>query len=385
MKGVRLDYGATNVDVEAFAAEDPFVGDFLARYSGQARVLYGHVLTMFFRWLKVRRGLVFSGGELINEHLRRRALATVEDRRWALGLVLDFSRDNPDLKGRSGSRKYNLFSVVKTFFSYYEAELTSSRGVYGKKGMRKYRPKQMSLDVARRVLGVLPQRERSICLIMLQSGMSIGDVLNKFNFQLDYVQSCLRPGVSRIRVDFDERKGNRFTYFTYFSVDGIQELRKWLAIREAISRKLGGKVEKAVFIKAPNGRAYDVGTFEVNYSSCIRKAKLKDGPWSLNSHMFRKLFKTESRPPERNVDQDCVEFMMGHLSGIESVGGIYDRTPEIYEGVIEREYAKLEPYVNVYSGKPAVEARGLQLTDERLDMLEMLAKKFEEGKIKIEL
>ena len=31
------------------------------------------------------------------------------------------------------------------------------------------------------------------------------------------------------------------------------------------------------------------------------------------------------------------------------MGGIYDRSPEIYDSAIEEEYAKLEPYINIYS------------------------------------
>ena len=40
---------------------------------------------------------------------------------------------------------------------------------------------------------------------------------------------------------------------------------------------------------------------------------------------------------------------MGHTSGIGKVGAEYDRTPEIYEKVIEGEYEKLEPFINIYS------------------------------------
>lgn len=48
---------------------------------------------------------------------------------------------------------------------------------------------------------------------------------------------------------------------------------------------------------------------------------------------------------------------MGHFTGpdmnreniLNAVGGTYDRQPEIYENVLEREYAKLEPYINIYS------------------------------------
>jgi len=375
-------YNVCASDVEALA-KDVLVKEFLGQYKGRVLVGYGHILCMFFKWLRMVKDLDFGPSAFVNEHARMRASANVEDRRWVLRLVLEFARDNPDFAELGGSRKGLMFTVLKSFFGYHEADLTNGRGVFGKKGPRKYRVKQMSLDVARKVLGCLPQRERAVCLVQLQSGMGIGDVLAKFNFQYDYVRECLRKGATRIKVEFDERKHNGFSYFTYISVDAIQELRKWMAEREKISERFHGKVADAIFIKYHNGGAYDIDDFEQIYSSWIRKARLKDGPWSFSSHMFRKLFKTESRPPERNVDQDCVEFMMGHLSGIESVGGIYDRTPELYEGVIEKEYAKLEPYVNIYSGKPAAEARGLQLTEERMKTLELIAQKFEEGKIKI--
>jgi integrase len=246
-----------------------------------------------------------------------------------------------------------LFSVVRGFCCYFEADLTSGKNVYGKRGARKYRPKQISVEIARRVLGVLPQREKTICLIMLQSGMSVGDVLTKFSFQREYLETCLKNGQKRVRVDVDQRKGNGFYYFTFISEDAVQELRKWLWLREGIIRKCaveGKPVADTIFIKN-NGGVFDLYDFEGNFGYHVAKAKLWDGPRSLSSHMFRKLFKTESRPPERGVDGDCVEFMMGHLSGIESVGGIYDRTPELAPEVIEKEYAKLEPYLNIYTSK----------------------------------
>ena len=46
---------------------------------------------------------------------------------------------------------------------------------------------------------------------------------------------------------------------------------------------------------------------------------------------------------------------MGHINGIDAVGGEYDKTPEIHERVIEGEYRKLEPYLNVYSSRKAVD------------------------------
>lgn len=386
-----MPYGFEKGQIEELC-KDRLVAQYLRRLKeGSTRFEYGKGLCLFFNWLRVVKGLDLGPTEFLNEHRRRlKNDESIEDLQWALSLALEFSRDNPDFAERSWGRKHFLFSIVRSFCANYEADLSRARGVFGKRGPRKYRPRQMSVDMARQVLGCLPQRERAVCLIMLQSGMGIGDVLNKFNFQLDYVHACLRPGVCRIRVDFDERKGNGFSYFTFIGADGLQELRKWFAERDKVCRALetrGIKPACAIFIKSHNGGPYDVDDFEGMYRYyVVKKAKLRtQGPLSLNSHMFRKLFKTESRPPERNVDQDCVEFMMGHLSGIESVGGVYDRTPELYEGVIEKEYAKLEAYVNVYSGRVAQpQSQGLKVTDERLATLELMAKMFEEGKFKTE-
>jgi len=87
-----------------------------------------------------------------------------------------------------------------------------------------------------------------------------------------------------------------------------------------------------------------------------RKASIDKEFRSHTTHMLRKLFKTESRPPERGIDQDIIEFMMGHKAGLDAVGGVYDRTPELYAGVIEREYEKLEPHLNIFSQeKPQTE------------------------------
>ncbi len=73
---------------------------------------------------------------------------------------------------------------------------------------------------------------------------------------------------------------------------------------------------------------------------------------------MRKLFKTEASIPERGIDRNVVEFWLGHVNALDSMGGVYDKTPEIHEDVIEKEYAKLRPYINIYSGV-SLRERGL--------------------------
>jgi len=90
--------------------------------------------------------------------------------------------------------------------------------------------------------------------------------------------------------------------------------------------------------------------------------------------MFRKLFKSEASIPDRGIDRNITEFWMGHTEGVEKVGAEYDRTPEIYEKVMEKEYVKLEPYINIYSGV-SLRERGL-LIDEKEQKREAILNEF---------
>lgn len=365
-------------EVEEFS-RDELVARFIAKYASSSRRDYLRVLCLFFKWLRAK-GFDLSPRQLLNMHFQKLSSQDVLERRWASHLVGDFL--NSELfEGRSAAYKALAFSAIKQFFHYYDAELTLARKV-----RRKHKPKQISLYEAKHVLGVLSQREKTICLIMLQSGMSIGDVLNKFNFMLDYVKHEVAAGRERIRIDLEDRKGNGFSYFTFISRDAIHELKKWLRTRDEWAKQIGEKnVAKAIFI-TKKGKPLTVSQFQVIFYGTLRRHKMKSQPLDVTSHMFRKLFKTESRPPERNIDQDCIEFMMGHKSGLDGVGGPYDRTPELYEGVIEREYRKLEPYINIFTGKQAeddVKEQVWRLLT-RPDVLKWLERKAKEDGIVVE-
>jgi integrase len=394
----RLPYGVVGDELEGFVSSDSLVNEFVSRYKKHPNTLtaYAGTLFTFFRWLRVRKDLKVTGEELLNLHSQHRGSKSIEDRRWGLRLALEFSRDNPDLKSCSDRYRYQLFNVVKQFFDTFETPLSSADNIYGKVAKRKFRPKQISVDDAKRMLGYFNVRDRAILLVMLQSGMAIGDVLNKFSPMLQELKAALQGKAKRFRVDFSERKGNDFQYFTFISQDALDELKKWLMLRESW---LEGKSDPGtIFISKPialhgqkqcnAGRPLTVLSFEVNFIRVVRKVKMKDGPWSVTPHMFRKLFKTESRAPERNVDQDIVEFMMGHSSGIQAVGGVYDKTPELHSEIVEKEYSKLEPYLNLYSGRVA-DSRFTDVDRKVLDLLsdpevfreleDMLKKRKEQG------
>lgn len=355
-------------EVKTFVEENEVVRGFLSKYSshkrkGQksSRDCYAENLCRYFKWLRVVKGWDVLPAELLNDQLHMYESMDISERRKHVRLALEFTRDNPDFSNLSDRRKYALFVTIKGFYEYNEVELTTAKGIFGKRQKRKHHPKQISMSDAGKILGVLGQRERTILLITLQSGLGIGDVLYKFGYMFDKIKPQLEAGQQRVKIEIDERKGYGRWYFTYISCDAIYELKKWLALREKIveraKKKFGGvspEIEQGTPIFITNhATPYGENNFHRNYDNRIRYHRMKNSPYEKVSHMFRKLFKTEASIPDRGIDRNIIEFFMGHKEGIEAVGGEYDRTPEIYEEIMEKEYAKLEPHINIYSSPVA--------------------------------
>lgn len=342
-------------------------------------------LARFFKWLRVVKGLELSPSQFLDQHLEKRVSASVEERRWALKLVLEFSRDNPDLQGNAVNSRYGAFFLpLKSFCDYNEAPLTQNKGFFPKRNRRKYTEKPFTAEYIKRILSVLPQRERAICMCELQSGQSIKQVLVDVNQMARYIFREIDVGKQRIRLDFSERKGNGFPYFSYISVDAIQEIQKWRAIRAQI---LNGKESEWLFI-TDKGEPLPRKFFHNNLRWTFNQHKLRTGPLSIRSHGFRKFFEQEASPPERGISKAYISFMMGHSTGngtnhkLDIVGGVYDNAPRTYPDVVEKEYAKLEPYLNIYSGK--LGGSTLHFTEEQQALLGLMIQKFREEKVKID-
>ncbi len=352
-------YGVTDEEITVFVEENRAVKTWIQRFSPRAREGwlsgtrrdYSRVLCRFFKWLKVVKDLDLSPEELLNRQAEFRRCSNVVDRKWLLNLVLEYSRDNPDFEEYADMTKYTMFTIIKSFGDYHEVPLTLANKVYGKKRKRKNHRKQISLSQAKKILGAVCQRDRCILLIMLQSGMSLGEVLEKFGYVWhSQAKPQLDKNCKRMKIEFDERKGNGKWYFTYISRDGIHELKQWLLERKKIVNGLltqGKKLSKSVIEGEPIFLTR-IGTPLKSDQFAKQFNRIHRG--RVTSHMFRKLFKTEASIPDRGISRDIVEFFMGHINGIDSVGAEYDKCPEIHEEVFEKEYAKLEPYVNIYSG-----------------------------------
>jgi len=379
---LRVSRGEIQEFVEGNSCVSSWVGKYRSGPEGGlsgSRLSKAGILCRFFKWLRVVKGVSVEPRDLLERQLKLRQSSNIEDRQWLLNLALEFSRDNPDYKGYSGRRKYEIFGAVKNFCDYHEVPLTTARSIYGKKGGKKNRYKQIDINEAKRILGRLSQRNRTVCLIQLQSGMEIGAVLHKFNYMWhSQVKPQLDLGRRRLRIDFDERKGNETAYFTYISQDGIHELQKWLQERRRIVEKLvaeGEAVSKELIAGEPifitsGGKLLDPIGFAHEISASTKG--------KVTSQMFRKLFESEAKVPERGIGKEYVKFFMGHAPKQDDVGGTYDRNVEIREELFEREYAKLEPFINIYSSSMVSRRRDPLLEDiEQLSRLPGLREAFE--------
>jgi hypothetical protein len=115
------------------------------------------------------------------------------------------------------------------FCDYNETPLTTANGHFRRRGKRKYPEKPFIVNFVRRTLGVLNQRDHAVCMVELQSGQSIKQVLVDVNKQCKYVFREIDACKQRIRLDFPERKSNNFPYFSFISVDAanLHKRKKW--------------------------------------------------------------------------------------------------------------------------------------------------------------
>jgi integrase len=309
----RFSYSVSNGEVAEFVEGNACVRDFLNRYEGNGASYVEKAvgLARFFRWLRVVKRLEISPSQFLNTHLAKRSAKTVEDRRWALKLALEYSRDNPDLKGKATNYVYAAFFLpVKLFCDYHEAPLTTVKGFFPKRGRRKYPDRPFTVKFVKEALAVLSQRDRAVCMVQLQSGQGIKQVLVDVNRQCRYILREIDAGKQRIRLDFTERKGNGFAYFTFISTDAIQEIQKWRSVRTQILKRLG--VDSEYLFITDTGKPLPCKQFHNNLRLMFMRHKLYSGPLSVRSHGFRKFFEQEASPPERGISKSYVGFMMGH-------------------------------------------------------------------------
>ncbi len=144
-------------------------------------------------------------------------------------------------------------------------------------------------------------------------------------------------------LTFSGRKGHSMTYSTFLGRDSVEGLKAWRkSWAEKEGRTPGG--EDLVFM----GKGGPMCESWINLR--FREAALRltaegiahnGSPRSWHSHRLRHSFSTECQ--HAGVNPQVREYWMGHTSGVQ---WIYQH-PELHVQDLEKEYAKVEPYVSL--------------------------------------
>jgi hypothetical protein len=88
----KWSYSVSESEVQEFIDKNVAISEFLNKFDSEVTHTERAIgLARFFKWLRVVKGLEMSPSEFLDLHLKKRVYDSVEDRRWALKLVLEFA------------------------------------------------------------------------------------------------------------------------------------------------------------------------------------------------------------------------------------------------------------------------------------------------------
>jgi integrase len=334
------------------------VNDWLRNKAKATRAVYAFRFINFFHWAQAKYGFK-SVDEMIQDHIKSRESSSITERKKHSRMVREYALDEPENAKLGGHAQSLIIAVIRSFYNFCEAPLTTAKNEFKLDVYDRYEAKQFGLDDARRIIDAARQREKAMFLMMLQAGLRIGDLLNYVNYRWAEIKPQLEARKDPIKLTMYGGK-----YWTYFTTDAIHELRKYIIERgepkdgEPIFISKFGKPVHRVYVADVLQR---IG-LQLGLIPEGELKKLKQGHrYPIRLHQFRKLFKSESSVAGRGFDSRYGEFFMGHAGGLAEIGGIYDKSPELHEDIFEREYMKLAPYLNVYTGVISLEKRVTEL------------------------
>jgi len=154
-------------------------------------------------------------------------------------------------------------------------------------------PRAMDPDDVKQVLSVIENtRDRAMILVLLRTGMRIGELLNTKMQDLH-----LRDR----RIDIYEGEKNRLGRVVYLSDDAMSALKAWLKMRDP---------QKAFLFYATGKNSMSYSTARQIFVDCLKKAGLAHKGYTV--HALRHTFASELLNAGMRIE--CLQPLMGHTS-----------------------------------------------------------------------
>lgn len=419
----------TAITQKEFVGQNPTVKNWLeelTRKSKGTAINYGCQFYNYWLWLK-EKGYV-NLEQLLDEYkqLKRKG------EEWRhIELIKAYIFKEKAYKSQ-GNRDMVVYSV-RSWYKYNRCELPREKidttiTEFDRQRLRETLSlKPMTLEDFRILISPMKVREKATTLILLQSGMGVGEFCYQFNVctcREDWLRNgnghvCepvkvmeqLRKGKSLIKIELVGRKSNPRPYHTYIGRDAIEELKRYLRFRselilnarkrfkeleelEATGRymkkdekkqlKRYRKVLPHLTPEWTHGEPIFISNRlnpikPANIEAFVREYKKVTGLSNkqFTPHNARDLFKTECS--HKGVRDIISEFWYGH--SLDAYG--YNQLDRLYPEDFEREYLKVEESLNILSHVlPKAEVDKVKeenrILKERLGMLEKVVKQLVE-------
>lgn len=420
----------TTMTQEEFVEQNPTVKNWLeelARKSKGTAIQYGCQFYNYWVWLK-EKGYV-NLEQLLGEYKQLKG----KGEEWKhIELIKAYIFEKKAYKSQ-GNRDMVVYSV-RSWYKYNRCELPREKidttiTEFDRQRLReKLSLKPMTLEDFHILISPMKVREKALMLILLQSGMGVGEFCHQFNVctcreewlrngnghvcEPVKVMEQLRGSKPLIKIELVGRKSNPRPYHTYIGRDAIEELKRYLKFRSELIQNARKRFEELEDLEAtgrymkedekktleryrrllPNltpewthGEPIFLSNFlnpikPANIESFVREYKKVTGlnDRQFTPHNVRDLFKTECS--HKGVRDIISEFWYGH--SLDAYG--YNQLDRLYPEDFEREYLKVEESLNILSHVlPKAEVEKVreenQMLKERLGMLEKVVKRLAEA------
>jgi integrase len=266
--------------------------------------------------------------------------------------LIDFSNHCTRHYAPTSGRLY--VAIIKEFLSFYDIEFTRKQ----EKRIRNRSPDggpvseeaDLTKDMIQKLLNTCDIRMKALVLILITSGMRIGEVATLHDSDIVisddkmYGTVSLR-GVSRKR---ESKLKNRHSRTTFIGKEAVKALLQWYEVRrDYVERSCKRSLGRWQPSDLMDGRVFPFGIPALGESlrNALKNANLFDkdeetGRSLIHFHLFRKYFitiMTNSGIPEKFVD-----FYAGHLGELDRA---YQKQTK--EKLLEV-YLRGEPYLRIY-------------------------------------
>jgi integrase len=228
---------------------------------------------------------------------------------------------------------HNHLAVLRSFLVYWKIpiDVELPRHTYVK-----YHNRDLSKENIRQILSRATQRDRTIWLMMAESGLRANTAISMKYYQIqdDFEKDTVPMRILTPAETLKDHVGERWSFI---GEDGARALREYLKPRMPL------KGEDFVFASERpgmlKGEQFSVASLSVKFARLVRKLKLERGaptgkPGHYRMHGLRKYFRNNMR-----ADPSYREFWMGHSLGVDA--HYVSRDPEFHRAEYKKNYEDL--------------------------------------------